>query len=202
MSPRFTIIANVFSGIPKSISRDPPESMMRVISISEAADFISSGNSISKLSIFGFSSGGSETPNQRAIGERLVPCTIRLTSVHRNTILNIVSLSGMPEALHSMAKIIGTAPRNPTHDTNTLSLKPYCLKNAKETNTLRGRVTNIITTLIIKPGTNTLFNSDGLTSSPSVRNIVSWHNHDIPSKKLRVDRLCTNFELPTISPAR
>gem|GEM_PF-3546937 len=187
----------------KSINLPPDESMDDVISISLVVDFISSGKSMSNCcgEADETGAGGSDTPNHFATSGSDVPCTTRLTKVHRNTMLNISSLCGTPEARHRMAKIIGTAPLNPTQETNKRSLSVYFLNGANETNTERGLVTKIIIKLIIIPGMNTDFNSEGFTSRPKVRNIDSCDNQVAALKKLRVERLWTNFELPTINPA-
>ena len=72
-----------------------------------------------------------------------------------------------------MAKTIGTAPLSPTHETKTLSLTGIFLKGARHRNTVSGLVTKIIIKLIIRPGINSGISSLGLTSSPSVRNMIS-----------------------------
>ena len=51
------------------------------------------------------------------------PLGTRLTNVQRNTMLNITSLCGMLAARQMIAKMMGTAPRSPTHETKTRSLK-------------------------------------------------------------------------------
>ena len=98
-----------------------------------------------------------------------------------------------------MAKIIGAAPFNPTHDINSFSLK-LLLNGARHKKTLAGRAINIITMEITMPGTMVGKSSFGDTKSPNVKNIISWQSHVRPSKKLIVARLCTKVELPMTSP--
>ena len=114
--------------------------------------------------------------------------------------LNISWLCGTSAARHIMANTMGTAPRNPTHERNALSRNFTLWKGINDKNTLNGRVMKIIKKLITSPGIRTGHNSEGLTSSPNVRNINSWHSHDSPSKKLNMERRCTNLEFPTTKP--
>src|SRR5690606_32699330 len=118
-----------------------------------------------------------------------VPCTINETKVQKNTMLNISLALGKSATSGNMAKIIGTAPRNPTQDIYTLSLVGIFGKGNKHKKTVIGREKNIIKKLIIKPGIIIGTNSAGFTSKPKVRNIINCDIHAKPSKKLSDERL-------------
>ncbi len=92
-------------------------SVFLLTSISVIIDLISSEKSISKFLSFFIPLGVSVSPNHLAIIANDVPCTNKETSVHKNTILKMVRASGTFSLRTKTAKIIGTAPFNPTHET-------------------------------------------------------------------------------------
>ena len=114
--------------------------------------------------------------------------------------LNMSLAPGIPSAKGMIAKIIGTAPLKPTHDTYVLSLRVIFLNGKRHRNTVSGRAKNIIKKLIISPGTIIGISSCGFTSKPRVKNIINWKSHAKPSKNLIDDLLCTNLELPITKP--
>src|SRR5690606_1686683 len=197
---RFTITTMVFSGSFRSIKWLPSSRACSVTLISEVTDFISSENSTSKFSSALASSGSSARPNHFATSDNEVPCTTNETKVQKNTILNIKREFGISEANTIIAKIIGTAPRKPTQEIKVLSFPPIFLNGNKHKNTLKGRVMKIILKLMINPGTIMGISSEGLMSSPRVRNISNWLIQAMPSKKFRDERLCANWELPMTNP--
>src|SRR5690606_41898391 len=99
--------------------------------ISVVTDLILSENSISNSSSFFISLGFSASPSQVATLDSEVPCTTKETRVQKNTILKMRLECGTPAANGSMAKMIGTAPRRPTQETKTLSLKCILEKDRK-----------------------------------------------------------------------
>ena len=105
--------------------------------------------------------------------------------VIKNTILNITSAPGTFATTGYVAKIIGTAPRNPTHEINQRDFKPTLPPNGnKLKNTLNGRPTTIINSAINNDTAAVPNISCGFTKSPKHKNITIWHNHDSPSIKV------------------
>src|SRR5690606_38785664 len=124
-----------------------------VIFISEVTDLISSENSTSKFLSPLIVLGSSTKLRSLAIWDRVVPCTTRETRVQKKTMLNINLALGISAARTIMAKIMGTAPRRPTQDIKILSFLGILRKGSRHIITLMGRVTNIIRTLMMIPGT-------------------------------------------------
>ena len=52
----------------------------------------------------------------------------------------------------------------------------------------------------MQPGIMIGISSCGFTSNPNVKNMINWLNHDKPSKKRIVVRLCMNLEFPITKP--
>src|SRR5574344_127519 len=77
-------MTNVFSGIPRFINILPFFKVCWVTSISEVADLIYSGKSMSKLSILLFSFLLSATPIHFATKGSVVPCSTSDTNVQKN----------------------------------------------------------------------------------------------------------------------
>ena len=145
---RFTITTNVLSGKPKSIRWQPRSNTLSVTVISVVTDFISSEKSTSKSSSSRNRAVRSSSFSHLAICDSEVPCTSNDTSVHKNTMLNMNRACGIPAANGMMAKMIGTAPRNPHHATYTLSRNGIARNGSRHKNTLAGRDTKIMTKLI------------------------------------------------------
>ena len=92
-----------------------------------------------------------------------------------------------------VAKMMGTAPRKPTHETYARAFVVIFRKGRRHKNTLIGRASIImnIPIKILKVATGS--NSAGFTKRPNVRNITIWNNHVIPSKKVVRLFLCTTL---------
>ena len=88
-----------------------------------------------------------------------------------------------------VANMIGTAPRRPTHETKTLSLKCMRLKGKRQIKTLNGREMNMRAKLISSPGIMIGTSSCGVTNNPKIKNIRSWKSHVRPSKNFMVEFL-------------
>ena len=114
--------------------------------------------------------GASAKPSHLATIGNDVPCTSKETMVITKTILNIHLACGTPAAKGKIAKIIGTAPLKPTHETYNLSLSLIFLKGVKVRNTTIGRPKNIRNIDTINAGTITPTNSLGFTNKPRVKN--------------------------------
>src|SRR5690606_39668349 len=112
--------AKVLSGSGISIKWLPFRKACEVMVISVVTDLISSEKSISNSLSLLKSLGFSASPSHVATLEREVTCTTKDTNVQKTTILKISRAWGTPAAKGSMAKIIGTATRNPTQDTKNL----------------------------------------------------------------------------------
>ena len=64
-------------------------------------------------------------------------------SVTKNTTLKIKRPFSTPATIGYVAKIMGTAPRRPTHDTYSRALVVNRLNGASDTITAKGRATSI-----------------------------------------------------------
>ena len=64
--------------------------------------------------------------------------------VTKKTMLNICPAPGISDTTGYVAKMMGTAPRRPTHETNDLERVVMALNGASERKTLRGRPTAIM----------------------------------------------------------
>src|SRR5207248_1665262 len=65
---------------------------------------------------------GAERPSQRATIGKEVPCNRIEVRTIKKTRLKIISAFGIPAMRGKVARIIGTAPRSPTHEIRSFSL--------------------------------------------------------------------------------
>src|SRR5690606_469198 len=111
---------------------------------------------------------GTLTCNHRATVVSVVPCNNTDDTEIKNTILNIVCACVTPASSGYVAKMIGTAPRNPTQDMNTFFLKLIRRTKMKDMNTAVGLSTNYRMSDMRRHSWMTSMISQGDTSKPSV----------------------------------
>ena len=106
-----------------------------------------------------------------AIQAKLEPCNVAEINTTKKTTLKISEAPGKPKIKGNIAKIMGTEPRNPTHETRVISLrlKP---EMAKTGITASGLATKINTKAISNPSNHTSNNDVGVINKPNTTNIV------------------------------
>ena len=85
-----------------------------------------------------------------------------------------------------VAKIMGTAPRRPTHETKIRARRLKLRNGSRPKNTASGRATNIRNRATAPPRINTSgrISSSELTSNPMVMNMTICASHVNPSMKV------------------
>src|SRR5690606_40813421 len=110
---------------------------------------------------------GTTTLAKLAARLRLAPCTSSDTSTIKKATLKNSWALGSPAIIGKTARIIGTAPRNPTQEINKRSRKLKLLKGSRPINTARGRANKIIHSARARAGRAIGNRLEGVSSNPS-----------------------------------
>jgi hypothetical protein len=141
------------------------------------------------------------TFRKRASGSKVVPWSNVESSTAKKTMSKKRTLSGICSITGKVASTTGTAPRSPAQPMIRRS-RAVNFANVVASAEPSGRATTATTSASTVPSTATSPSSDGNTSRPSVKNIVSWAIQARPSWNAVMVRLAGIAVEPSQRPAR